>query len=270
MSVVNKTVGKGQAEKGMQTAAQQKRTLTTSQSQQTQPFLLATDTFDIFDSVLEVIPSEDWCRTWATDRTIMLRSTSKRVKEVVNKILLPALVLLSRRSWDYDTTTLKIEMKHLTVVSVRCCITTLELPHCGMEGQDAQRLAGVLPQCPALTHLDLSGNKIGTAGEEILDGVLGQCTVLTHLDLSHNHIGSDGVARLAGVLVQCPALAHLNLVVNPHSWGRVSCRSVGTVCITDSPRSRLQFHWSSRDREPCKSAAVVHSADSPRTQSQPE
>ena len=40
----------------------------------------------------------------------------------------------------------------------RCRITTLELPCCEMKGQDTERLAGVLVQCPALTHLDLDGN----------------------------------------------------------------------------------------------------------------
>ena len=40
----------------------------------------------------------------------------------------------------------------------RCLIITLELPHCEMKGQDAERLAGVLVQCPALMHLDLDGN----------------------------------------------------------------------------------------------------------------
>ncbi len=49
---------------------------------------------DVFAAVLATIPTEDWCRTWETDRTIMIRRTSKRVKEEVDKILLPAVVLL--------------------------------------------------------------------------------------------------------------------------------------------------------------------------------
>ena len=39
-------------------------------------------------------------------------------------------------------------------------IITLALPECAMKGQDAERLAGLLAQCPA--HLDLSRNNIGT------------------------------------------------------------------------------------------------------------
>jgi hypothetical protein len=42
-----------------------------------------------------------------------------------------------------------------------------------MHGQDAERLAGVLAHCPALAHLDLSGNdNIAAEGAESVAGVL--------------------------------------------------------------------------------------------------
>jgi hypothetical protein len=42
-----------------------------------------------------------------------------------------------------------------------------------MEGKDAERLAKVLAQCPALAYLDLSGNSnFGSAGTERFAGVL--------------------------------------------------------------------------------------------------
>jgi hypothetical protein len=34
-----------------------------------------------FDTSVGVVPVEDWYRTWAAGRTIMVRRTSKRVKE---------------------------------------------------------------------------------------------------------------------------------------------------------------------------------------------
>ena len=61
---------------------QLKRTHITRQSTQTE--LLQTVDVSL-TSVLVVIPTEDWCRTWETDRTIMVRKTCKRVKEVVEK-----------------------------------------------------------------------------------------------------------------------------------------------------------------------------------------
>jgi Ran GTPase-activating protein (RanGAP) involved in mRNA processing and transport len=81
-----------------------------------------------------------------------------------------------------------------------------------MKGQDAERLAEVLTQCPALAHLDLSYNSnFGSAGTERLAGVLGQCRELVHLNLRCNDIGAAGAESLAGVLAQFTALAHLNL-----------------------------------------------------------
>ena len=49
------------------------------------------------------------------------------------------------------------------------------LLRCGMKGQDAERLAGVLAQCPALGHLDLSGNYIfgALSGTQNRAGALG-------------------------------------------------------------------------------------------------
>ena len=77
-------------------------------------------------------------------------------------------------------------LRQLAVMTApRWHIITLELSRCGMEGQDAERLAEVLAQCPVLTHLDLSGNGIGAAGAERLAGVLGQCAALAHLNLGY-------------------------------------------------------------------------------------
>jgi hypothetical protein len=174
---------------------------------------------DAFAAALGSIPHDDWGRTWAAGRTIMLRRTSKRVKEVVDKMRLPAVVRLSRSFWDdarngTAAEKLTFVMRQLLVVTARCRITTLELPRCEMKGQDAGRLAEVLAQCPALALLDLGENNIGPDGPETLAGVLGQCTALAHLDLSENNIGPDGADRLAGVLGQCAALAHLDLSDN--------------------------------------------------------
>jgi hypothetical protein len=111
-----------------------------------------------------------------------------------------------------------------------------------MKGQDADRLAGVLAQCPALAHLDVSGNlNFGTSGATRFAGVQGQCRELVHLNLSYNwieedreacrsagavhsagapqwdlnlqsnRIGNTGAESLPGVLGQCTELTHLNL-----------------------------------------------------------
>jgi hypothetical protein len=55
---------------------------------------------DALTAALAAVPAEDWSRTWAADRTIMLRMISKTVKEAVDKVRPPAVVLLSRSFWD--------------------------------------------------------------------------------------------------------------------------------------------------------------------------
>ena len=70
-----------------------------------------------------------------TVRTIVLGRISKRVKEVVDKIRLVVVVLLSRSFWtdvhnDMVDEKLKFVMRQLVVVTGWCRITTLELSPC--------------------------------------------------------------------------------------------------------------------------------------------
>ena len=76
----------------------------------------------------------------------------------------------------------------------------------------------MLPQCRALTHLDLSADNIGDSGAESLARVLAQCPALNHLSLTVNQIGEAGAESLAGVLGQCPALALLDLRYNGYNY----------------------------------------------------
>jgi hypothetical protein len=55
---------------------------------------------DGFATALGALPPDDWSRTWTAGKTVMLRRTSKRVKEVVDKMRLPAAVRFSRSFWD--------------------------------------------------------------------------------------------------------------------------------------------------------------------------
>jgi hypothetical protein len=229
MAAAKQAGGKGETEKGKQPAAQKKRTRTTRQSTQTQPLLLAADA--PFAAALEAIPADDWCRTWAASRTIMLRRTSKRVKEVVDKMRLPAVVCLSRSFWA-DTRNgtaaekLQSMMRQLPLMTAWCRISTLELPRCDMTGQDAESLAGVL------------WNDIKAAGAESLSGVLAQCTALARLDLGGNGNGAGGAGQLTEVLPQCMALKTLILADNDVL-----------------PRSSRQCHRHCRGREAARFVA---------------
>ena len=155
---------------------------------------------DAFAAALGAIPANDWWRTWAADRTIVLRMTSKSVKNAVDKLRPPAIVRLSRTFLDTVVCCKRGRLLHILTelekMTSRCRITILDLENCGMSDQDAERLAGVLAQCPALAFLDLSYNCIGPPGAESLAGVLAQCPAQAHLDLSFNVIDAAGAGRL--------------------------------------------------------------------------
>ena len=98
-----------------------KRTHSTRQATGTQPALLSADS--PFPAALEAIPVEDWGRTWAACRTMTLRRTSKRVKEAVDKLLLPVVVRLRRSFWDdvrhyTDKAKLELVMSQLAAMAV--------------------------------------------------------------------------------------------------------------------------------------------------------
>ena len=197
-------------------------------------------------AALGAIPAEDWWRTWPADRTIMLRMTSKLVKSAADKLRPPAIVRVSRAFLDNVVCCKRERLLHILTelekMTSRCRITMLDLKNCGMSGQDAGRLPGVLSQCPALStlalvynqigdqgarnagvlpqqcaalsHLALDGNQIGEYGARMLAGVLPQCPALSTLTLEDNQIGDQGAGNIAGVLPQVRALSHLNLRAN--------------------------------------------------------
>ena len=65
-----------------------------------------------------------------------------------------------------------------------------------------------------LTHLNLSGNKVGAPGAASLSGALFANTTLTDLNLSGNEIGAAGAASLSGPLLANKTLTDLNLSGN--------------------------------------------------------
>ena len=91
---------------------------------------------EVFPAALESIPADDWGRTWAAGRTIMLRRTSKRVKQQVDKRHLSVVVHLSSNFEGDDRTEQPSYtsgvMKQLTLMTAWCRISTLELSWCAM------------------------------------------------------------------------------------------------------------------------------------------
>ena len=112
-------------------------------------------------------------------------------------MLLPAVIHLSGSFWGdtrNGTAAEKLEFvfSQLTAMTARCRITILELPRCVINGQDA--MGSAMPGRYERACRDYNG--MGHAGKESLAGVLVQCPALAHLDLSDNNIGAVGKRRL--------------------------------------------------------------------------
>ena len=166
-----------------------------------------------FAAALSSIPSDDWGRTWPAERTMMLRMTSKRVKEAVDKLRLPTVLNLNKAFWNdvrcgTPATKLQHILTQLDKMTYRCSITKFVLSGlpraaaCSMSSHDVGRLAGVLEQCTALSDLTLDCAAVGE-GAGILAGVLSQCpaqSTLRGFSLYYNRIGEDGVGRFSKVL----------------------------------------------------------------------
>jgi hypothetical protein len=210
MSAAKQARGQEGGNREKQPAEQKKRTRTTRQATQTQPALLAADGFA---AALEAVPDEDWCRTWAACKTIMLRKTSKSVKEVADKVRLPDVVRLSRSFW--------VDARNGTDKAKRLLVYTRA-------------------QCPALPHLDLSGNRSRRGSED---------------------------CRSAGTVPGAGAPQSRQQLYRS-SRGRESCRSVGAVRSAGSPRPQRESDRLFWGREACRSAASVPITGSPQSQLQ--
>jgi hypothetical protein len=102
-----------------------------------------------FAAALETIPADDWGRTWAADRTMMLRMTSKRVKVAVDKLCPPAIVVLLSQQELLDKYQIynarpafaaKYILKQLQKMTSRCRITILDLEVAQVGDKRARRL----------------------------------------------------------------------------------------------------------------------------------
>ena len=174
-----------------------------------------------FTSILSAVPDDDLYRTWSAERTIMLRRTSKKVKELIDMKRLPVFVRLNMRFWNniYNSNSranekIQLVTMYLNMLATKWNITSLEVTNCIF--LSAQELLGVVAHfhSPVLTRIILNFNKIDEECAEILARVLEQCPVLTHVDLSNNHLSDKGVESLARVISNCNRLAYLNLKSN--------------------------------------------------------
>lgn len=178
---------------------------------------------------LNTISYDEWCRTWPAhfnchplDGNVMLTRTLY-IDACIESRPRTAPVVARPHTGGTAAERLRSTLSQLAEMPSQFCITTLNLSGCAITCQDALILAGVLAQCPALSHLNLERNYIRGVGAGWLAPVLVQCT-LSWLSLGRNEIGDEGASRLAGVVRQCLSLSFLNVGKN-----KVGAEGVGKL-----------------------------------------
>ena len=273
-------------EKGRRPAVQTNRTRTTIQAPTTQPALLAADAFV---AALGALPADDWSRTWAAGRTIMLRRTSKRVKEVVDKMRMPAIVRLRRSFWDAAPQAKQIMAPHkqhkywgpmspqCTQDCRACCsqVKDQEHPPCKIEKRlfvlrqltaMTARCSITKSNCAAVTLQDhtLQDHMQSGLQDECWRSAERWCTLISvkiSSDRGRDFCWSAWAVLIAGSPQSQPQS-------DRRCWGRESCKSAGAVHSAGSPRSQQQCDRSCKSRDACRSAAAVPRAVSPQSQRQ--
>jgi hypothetical protein len=177
-----------------------------------------------FTEALEKIPADDWYRNWPADRTIMLSKTSKKIKNIINKMRIPAHI---QWNWKFfndshnGSTEVKVNfimMQLNKMISLYLYkITTLILSCCNIQ-INIEQLVKVIEQCPMLQKLILKDNNITDEGVTKITKALEQYNnqELNYLDLSINKIGDLGAEKVAELLChnKCSKLLYLNLSLN--------------------------------------------------------
>jgi hypothetical protein len=105
---------------------------------------------DSLTSALETLPTDDWNRTWAADRTMMLRMTSKRVKNAVDNLCPPTIVVMLTQEELLDRYQIyfvrpafgtKYILKQLEKMTARFLITNLDIEVSQIGDDGGRRLA---------------------------------------------------------------------------------------------------------------------------------
>jgi Leucine-rich repeat (LRR) protein len=212
---------------------------------------------------MRTLPSEAWAHSWPAQRTIMMRKTSKQMRDTVDKMTLPIFVVSRFHKLFYNdskpspTEHIGLAFSQLRVISSVCLITKIELVDCGLNSENMHLLARIISDSPDLTYLDigfndiqagineifdplakcsrlttliLTGNFIGDVGLKGLEDVVAHLSELQYLDLSRNNITSEGLESFAPSLIFTPRLRFLHLSNNKTCNGVSTLSSVMHLC----------------------------------------
>ena len=148
---------------------------------------------NILPDFLSIVPSEDLSRTWPANRTIMLRITSKQIKDIIDKKYFPTFIYLK----NIKPVDINFIINRLLTLVTTCQIISLDLPDFDMNLR-FEKFKEILSKCK-LNKLGLYNNNLGDTEIESISEILinGQCSVL---HLAHNKITEIGFKSLLKIL----------------------------------------------------------------------
>ena len=151
---------------------------------------------NILPDFLSIVPSEDLSRTWPANRTIMLRITSKQIKDIIDKKYFPTFIYLK----NIKPVDINFIINRLLTLVTTCQIISLDLPDFDMNLR-FEKFKEILSKCK-LNKLSLYNNNLGDTEIESISEILsrqskGKCSVL---NLANNKITEIGFKSLLKIL----------------------------------------------------------------------
>jgi Ran GTPase-activating protein (RanGAP) involved in mRNA processing and transport len=192
----------------------------------------------LFAKVLRIVPATDWCSTWDASRTIMLRQTSKKIKNIIDSIRPPTDVIVNMNFWNdicNGTANEKIQlvMKNVVSLATTCYIRHLVLP-CEMSDKNAiqfERYRELFEYCKSSPNINVYNNNLDATDVASIIGMFERCV---SLNIAFNHIGHEGTENLVKMLTQC---TYLNIADNNIGTAGVksieNCKTLTTLNSLD-------------------------------------
>lgn len=119
-------------------------------------------------NILEIIPSYDLCRSWSADRTIMLRLTSKKVNDAIDKIKPPTIISFNNSFWNNSNNDkakkYELMIKYLSEISTKNIIISLKIYNIELFYENAPGIICLVTAInikSTITSINLNDCKIG-------------------------------------------------------------------------------------------------------------
>ena len=124
-------------------------------------------------------------------------------------------------------------------------VRQLRLANCGLAAPSTTAMAKVISTFSELTFLDLTENRIGSAGTASLQSALASHRHIQEVILAKNRLGDRVCGKLLSALVGHPSLTSLDLSANEMGLSPLLHGPLATVLEAEGQLTRLKLGWNS-------------------------